>query len=1144
MNDLEDSFKAEYAENDEEMNKRILAAQQRIAELQPLQAQQPTQNTSQQPPQQEQQPANTDANHSVGEHLGEVVPALASGAMKAASNVAESLDELWDWGGEHWDALTELHAQFKDVPLSNESSYQLPKLQMDTNTGKIVETGAQFLTTFIPMVRGLKMVGMGATAAGMAAGAGADYAAFAPNAGRLADAVQSLAPELKIPVVSYLTTDENDSTFEARMKNVVDGALGGAAAGALGDVFMRSIKALKGAVPKEVIEETLRTQEKVGAKTLEESGAEHNVRAENDRLLMQPDEEPHLFTTTPDNIAKEIAGKLTKGEDFTKLADEFNFDYIENGEQLRNAINSVNEHLPDLLEKQGFKDTHTWEDIMSDNRAYFKQNGLEISKDLLKTNEAIKDFDSHLTVIRGMHSAVSEKLTQAVDEIIASGGGTPAQTLRLNRLVAMTADIGAMAKGATTSAGRALNSMKIVSNGKLVPDELIEMAAHAKGGPGSALDLAKRLKAIEDPAIKTKFIDKVSGAKGLGMVQYWWLNSLLSSPTTWIVNGTSNAGVVADSVLTSAAAATRNALGGKGAVTYGVVGDQMAGMWYGLTSAIKISAEAGRAAGRFLINGDRAALKQTLNDTENVGSAWQSLFKKTSSLDPTQTTKFDYDLDPVNSGNMSGFIGKATKLIHAAVGIPGNVLMATDELFKTIHYQGAMHMQASIGGRKLGLKGDELTQYMANRLANPLTEDTKFAIQTAKVGTFQNDLGKAGKAVQTIVQNVPLTRFVMPFVRTPTNIIKYAAHHSPFMAYPGFRKLSAQMTADIEAGGVRRELAEAKVATGSLLFAVAGLAAANGILTGGVDEEYSNGSAALIGKQQYSIKLGDKQYSFSRLDPFGMFFGVTADMHELVTKMDEREWSETAGGLLLSLSNNLTNKTYLKGLVDFTDAFMNTHGSDKKAEKWFTNFTTSFIPNFMNQTNKIHMDEQLKEVTSYMDAVKSRVYGLSKEVAPKRDPITGEPQTVNEGLLGGYLPIQNQKVKDDPLLNELHRIGFSPKGLPDTLISNSREGKADIKLDGKEKDRLHVLYTQEAKINGKNLQEFLRDLIDSPGYQRLPDNGPEQYGTNTRTKQVNDTITRFRNVGKKMLTQESQSVSSKISDRLMAIANEAQQNLQ
>lgn len=1141
MDDLSQGFTDQYNQREDELNRRILSTQKRLAELQmnaggvsgqpqQMQPQQQSLMTSQ-----DGQKIDTDTSYTFGEHVSEIVPAIASGAMKAVSNVAESLDELWDWAGENWEPLNELHSELKNVPLSDESQYQLPQIKLDTNTGKIVETGTQFLTVFLPMTQGLKAVGMGGKLTQIAAGATADYAAFAPNSGRLADAVQSLAPELKIPVVSYLTTNETDTDFEARMKNVVDGALGGAVVGSLGDVFMKSIKALKGTVTPEMASEML--DQAASRRTLAESVADHNARAEAGRTVAGTFEQGRFFTQTPDEVADDIGKRLLAGEDFTKVADQINFDYLENGDQLRNIVNSLSEKMPELLKRGGFNLSHNWDDVIKEAKKDLEMNGFDLSAKMQKTTDAVKNLDTHVFVMKELHAASSKRLDDLANTIMTSGG-SPEDLVRFKRQMLIQGEIQSMVKGTSSAIGRALNAHKMVHAGTMVPKELLDMSLNASGGSELVRDIAKRFSAITDPAAKTKFIAEASKATTLDKVQFYWINSLLSSPTTWVINATSNLGVVANTVLESTVAATRNAVKGEGDITFGAVGDQLAGMWHGLTDAVKISAEAMRAMGRFATNGDTAALKETLGNPENVGTAWQSLVKQTSAIDPTQASKFDYDLDPQNAKNMSGFIGKATQLLNGVIGTPGRVLLATDELFKTIHYRGYMHMQASITGRKEGLKGAELQEYITNYLTNPLTKDHKEALNFAKYGTFQNDLGKAGRGLQTIVREVPLTRFVMPFVRTPTNIIKYAIHHSPFMAYPGFRKLSTQMSEDIAAGGVRKELAEAKVATGSMLFAVAGLMAANGILTGGADKEYKDGTAALIGKQEYSIKIGDRQYSFSRLDPFGMFFGVTADMYELASKMDEREWSETAGGLILAFSNNLANKTYLKGLIDFSDAILKSNGSASKTEKWLTSFATSFIPNFMNQTNRIHIDNQLKEVSSFMDAVKARVYGLSQEVAPRRDPITGEIKTTSDGLLGGYLPIYNQEVKDDPLLHELYTIGYKPTALPDTLISKSREGKADIKLSGAEKDRLHVLYTQEARIGGRNLQEFLREMIQSPGYQRLPDTGPEQYGTDSKVKRVQEVVTRFRNVGKKMLIRESASVNSKISSRLMELVSE------
>ena len=60
----------------------------------------------------------------------------------------------------------------------------------------------------------------------------ADFQAFDQETGRLTDMITEYAPDIENPLIDYLESDENDTWYEARFKNALEGAfLGGAIEG-------------------------------------------------------------------------------------------------------------------------------------------------------------------------------------------------------------------------------------------------------------------------------------------------------------------------------------------------------------------------------------------------------------------------------------------------------------------------------------------------------------------------------------------------------------------------------------------------------------------------------------------------------------------------------------------------------------------------------------------------------------------------------------------------------------------------------------------------------------------------------------------------------------------------------------------------
>lgn len=114
----------------------------------------------------------------------------------------------------------------------------LPDFDKDPETvaGGITKGVTQFLTGWFSggrLLKGAKAVtGTGQLAKSVARGSIADFQAFDQDSGRLADMVNDFAPELENPIIDYLESDENDTWYEARFKNALEGAfLGGALEG-------------------------------------------------------------------------------------------------------------------------------------------------------------------------------------------------------------------------------------------------------------------------------------------------------------------------------------------------------------------------------------------------------------------------------------------------------------------------------------------------------------------------------------------------------------------------------------------------------------------------------------------------------------------------------------------------------------------------------------------------------------------------------------------------------------------------------------------------------------------------------------------------------------------------------------------------
>ena len=125
----------------------------------------------------------------------------------------------------------------------------------------------------------------------------------------------------------------------------------------------------------------------------------------------------------------------------------------------------------------------------------------------------------------------------------------------------------------------------------------------------------------------------------------------------------------------------------------------------------------------------------------------------------------------------------------------------------------------------------------------------------------------------------------------------------------------------MKAGGARRDLAVAKMSLGTGLgmlimhYAAAGKITGSGPLDQGAEE-----IMRADGWQPYSVRIGDKWYSYQRLDPVAMTMGVAADLAGRAEYMTKHQQEKSVTLLVASIMKNLGDKTWLSGVSDLMSA--------------------------------------------------------------------------------------------------------------------------------------------------------------------------------------------------------------------------------
>jgi hypothetical protein len=119
-------------------------------------------------------------------------------------------------------------------------------------------------------------------------------------------------------------------------------------------------------------------------------------------------------------------------------------------------------------------------------------------------------------------------------------------------------------------------------------------------------------------------------------------------------------------------------------------------------------------------------------------------------------------------------------LFRVGTGLPTRALGMQDEFFKTVRYRAAIQADAMTRAEEMGLRGDQLRDYLEQRLAGAFDAEgratNKAALQEAQIATFSQDLLSPswGSSLQALRKNHPTLGFVLPFVKTPVNALRMA----------------------------------------------------------------------------------------------------------------------------------------------------------------------------------------------------------------------------------------------------------------------------------------------------------------------------------------------------------------------------------
>lgn len=837
-------------------------------------------------------------------------------------------------------------------------------------------------------------------------------------------------------------------------------------------------------------------------------------------------------------FARWLAGETieTNGNHWNKNV--FDFDALradpDKFEELADVMSSVYRPLYD----EAGDATKTWASV----KARQEQFGIRMS-DAIKAHA---DITSDNGVASKLH-ALETIARQQTDELAALITTTKAQIRqgdysqvhKLAMAVETTTMFDAMAAGAKSEAGRALNILKAQKkratlfndlksqfdslnealNGNIDPDKM--------GDVLDGLDKAYRKKGAKGLA------DELRKAKRMGLTDYasyYVVVGLLTTPATFMRNvlgSTMNAGwSIADRYVAASFGAARALLPNNGGsierVTFREANAYVAGIQHAFGDALSMSFRAFKEARPITDQRSSIQLDNQSFIPFAINDARKAMWKQRGLLAVP---------DMIAAGTFSTI---------RTLGLRPSI--ASDEFAKVLTRRmqlGALaHREAAYRTARLSNDADAAKVYkrtvdaimnepsaeaflQAEQLftdrglveggeqvfADDVLEQAALTIRSMDIRKMTNEFArdmafqkigpKMTKLEQAIGQWPIIKALYVPFFRTPVALLRTGMFdHNPALAMvlkDNRQKLGHLLTAQreidgaLQRGGAEADLVLAKMTTGAGLMAAAYGLWNQGLLTGHLSKAERED-----GKLPYAIKIGDTWHAFNTLSPMAEPLGFVADIAQAFREreMSDEQFETLVGGVLTAFVNNIVNKSFLQGIEDMFDLLFGSAPGQEGASRAkggiraVTDKAAGVLVPAVVRNVAQDVDPVWRETDNFIQAIIAQIPFMSDELPAKRDWL-GREVVRDEGQRGIFQAIRSSGEKDSLLEMEVAQL--SKLGEFDLSSPPRRFNEEPITRE--EQSRVLQIQGQDFRMpnTGMNMEEALRILVESEAYASWPD---------------------------------------------------------
>ena len=410
------------------------------------------------------------------------------------------------------------------------------------------------------------------------------------------------------------------------------------------------------------------------------------------------------------------------------------------------------------------------------------------------------------------------------------------------------------------------------------------------------------------------------------------------------------------------------------------------------------------------------------------------------------------------------------------IRLPYRALSAMDLFARTIKTAMETDALAYRIALQEGKRGLELVQRIEELKRNPPAELIDLVGRKVDRAIFLEEIGGILKGIETMKNRYPALQFIIPFYKTPVNLVREAYRMTPLRLI-GARKDPWLVNQSTKMEEISRMILGSLI-SGTIIWKM--VDGSIEVTTAAPFDKEERDLFYRQGKLPYAIRIGDTWYSYREIHPFATILfsagkiGEAIDLYKKTGELKTEEVEKRANEMITDTARYIQDLTFFQGIGNFVEAISGgtyNQGILSIGPNYLGQLMGGFIPNFLYSLNRA-ADPTIYYTKGFEGQIRARIPGMQEALIPRRN-IYGQPLERPGTFWTRFLsPIQVSKEKRDPVDKELEKLKIAI-GYPQRKAFS--EPLTDFEYDA---------YLQDS---GARIYERLWLLMNSPEYHSYSD---------------------------------------------------------